>query len=161
MLVEEKAAFEKLDAEFAKKGNGMDVQNGDIVVISGDVVERDNRFNPEEKQKNIKLRTRNGDRYMNLNQTSINILIKEYNSKETADWVGRKVKVILKPDIVAGKRVLIGYLVGLTWELDEYGALVDTMTAGEATQTAPDEEIPTINLDEDKKDEIKIEDVPF
>jgi hypothetical protein len=72
--------------------------------------------------------TRNGERNIALNQSSINVLVDEYG-EESADWVGREVRVLMKKDVVAGKRVIIAYLVADGWYLDDFGDL--------AKETAP------------------------
>lgn len=66
--------------------------------------------------------TRNGERNIALNQSSINVLVDEFGD-ESADWVGREVRVLMKKDVVAGKRVIIAYLVAEGWYLDDFGDL--------------------------------------
>jgi hypothetical protein len=52
----------------------------------------------------------------------VNVLIDELG-EESEDWVGKDVRVILKKDTIAGKKVIIAYFVVGDWNLDEYGEL--------------------------------------
>ena len=81
---------------------------------------------------------------MPFNQKTINVLFEEFGD-ETESWVGKDVKVIMKKDTIAGKRVEIVYLVVGNWELDEYGDLNKLSTG----------------IKKDESDEIDISDVPF
>lgn len=150
----EKLAYERLDAPFAEKK--VDINTGDIVEILSDASKQPSRFNPKEDQIYIKIQTKNGPRYLNLNQVSINILIDEFKSNDAKDWIGKQAKILLNPTIIGGKKVIVAFLVGSEYELDEWGAPI------KATETSPvdDSEIPTINIPEDEKD-IKLEDVSF
>lgn len=151
----EKNVFDRLDAPFAKKKE--DIFNGDTVKITGDAVQRPDHFDPNKKQTLIKISTRNGERYMALNQDSINILIEAFGTNETKAWIGRTAKILLNPTVIGGKKVIVGYVVGTNWELDEYGSPYNP-----GVQPAQEESIPTINVDEEEKDdEIRLEDVPF
>lgn len=144
-------------AKFAKKKE--DINTGDTVTIMADVEQGGNKFNPEKKQQAIRVKTKNGERMVSLNQQSINILIKEYATNDAAKWIGKKAKILLRPTIIGGEKVIVLYLVGMDYELDEYGSPVNQSVASE--QPAPEEELPTINLDEPTDEELKIEDVPF
>jgi hypothetical protein len=66
--------------------------------------------------------TRNGDKNIALNQSSINTLIEVYGN-ESLDWVGKEVCVSTKKDVVAGKRVIIAYLHPASYALNEWGDL--------------------------------------
>src|SRR3990167_9015382 len=85
-----------------------DLKNGDIVKILDAGELETGQFG---EQKNFKIKTRNGEKKLAFNQ-------------ETENWIGKDVKVILKKDTIAGKKVAIPYLVVDGWELDEYGELV-------------------------------------
>ena len=147
----QKNEFESLDAPFAKKKE--DVMDGDIVKIVSDAKQQPSRFNPNEMQTIIKIKTRNGDRYVALSQTSINILITEFKTNNAAEWVGQEAKVLLKPTTIGGKKVIALYLTGKDWELDEYGSPVKI--GSETVQEEP-------YVDEMINEEgIKIENVPF
>ena len=69
------------------------------------------------------------------------MLVQEFGD-DTELWINKDVKVILKKDVIAGKKVIIAYLVTEGWSLDEYGELVK-----EGSQN--------------NNEEIKVEDLPF
>lgn len=74
-------------------------------------------------QHNFRIKTRNGEKKLALNQSTINVLIEEFGD-DTETWVGKDVNVILKKDTIANKKVEITYLVVAGWKLDEYGELI-------------------------------------
>lgn len=153
-----KNVFERLDAPFAKKGE--DINNEDVVKIISDVTTRPNRFNPEKEQYVVKIQTKNGARYLTLNQDSINILIDEFHSNESKDWINKDAKVLLSKKIIGGKRVVVAYMVGRDWVLDDFGAPVKPEE--DANPTASEEsEIPELPNYRDRDDDIKLEDIPF
>lgn len=106
--------------EYEGKQYDADLKNGDKVKIlsAGQIV-----IGQYGEQKVFSIQTRNGDKNITLNQSSENILIDEFGDDSEA-WVGKEVNVILKKDVVAGKKVIIAYLVVDGWHLDEFGDLV-------------------------------------
>jgi hypothetical protein len=142
----EKIESVALDAPFAKKRE--DVLDGDIVEIVSDAKKQPSRFNQNEMQTIIKIKTRNGERYVALSQTSINILISTFGTNDATKWVGKEAKVLLKPTTIGGKKVIALYLTGKDWVLDEFGSPVQE----------DNQEIPTI---QEGDGEVRIEDVPF
>jgi len=143
--------FESLDAPFAKKKE--DVLDGDIVKIVSDAKKQPSRFNPNEMQTIIKIATRNGDRYVALSQTSINIMISEFKTNDAAQWIGKEAKVLLKPTTIGGKKVIALYLAGKDWELDEYGSPVKINSETVQEEPYTEEEI--------NEEGIPISQVPF
>jgi len=143
--------YSQLDAPFAEKKK--DVNDGDLVEILSGGIERPNRFDPAKTQVVIKIKTKNGARYIGLNPKSVNILIDEFKSNDDSTWIGKTAKVLLSPTTIGGKRVIVAYLVGASWELDEYGEPVNP-----GAQPAQEEDIPIIQTEEDG---INMEDVPF
>jgi hypothetical protein len=139
-------------APFAKKKE--DVLDGDMVTILADAEQQADQFNPGKMQTAIKVKTRNGEKMVSLSQTSINILVDEFGTNDASKWVGKEAKVLLKPSVIGGKKVIVLYLAGKNWTLDEYGSPVKV-----GAQPAPADDIPTINVDEDEA--IRIESVPF
>jgi len=126
-----------IGGEFAKKGE--DIVNGDTVKIlsSGDTV--DGQFGT---QYVFKVSTKNGDKNVNFNQTTLNILHDEFG-EDSENWVGKEVTIRAKKDTVAGKKVEIYYFVTPEWDFDEYREIVkkgDDIMAD---------------------DEINVEDIPF
>lgn len=96
-----------------------DIKSGDTVRIlnSGDIVSGEYG-----EQHVFSISTRNGDKNIALNQSSINALIDELGD-ESQNWVGKEVQVSTKKDVVAGKRVIIAYLHPATYALNEWGDL--------------------------------------
>lgn len=97
-----------------------DLKDGDIITITAGGVQEMGTFG---EQINFKINTRNGEKKIGFNQTTKNVLIKEFG-EDDVDWVGKKVTVILKKDIIAGKKAIVPYFVTDGWKLDEYGELV-------------------------------------
>lgn len=143
----------RLEYPFAKKGE--DINNGDRVKILAEAEQLPSRFKAGEMQNIIAIETRNGARFISLNQTSINILAKEFQSKDDTAWVGKDVKILLAPKVIAGQRVKVAFLAGMDYELDEY---MEPVKPGE--QSDQPDDIPTVQIDE-SDDEVKIEDIPF
>ena len=96
---------------------------------------------------------------VSLNQESINILIDELGTNDSKKWIGKKAKILLRPTIIGGEKVIVLYLVGMSYELDEYGSPVNTKKSTE--QPAPDSEIPIIQVEDEVPPEIAIEEPPF
>lgn len=150
-MIHEKNEFKKLDAPFVDKAK--DLAQGDFVTIMSEAEILPDQFNPGKTRKVIKIKTRNGARWFNLNQDSANILIDEFKSNNDKDWVGKEAKVLMNKTVIGGKKVIVAYLVGKSWELDEYGSPQNPGVQKEVGQ-----EIPVIQVDED---EINPSEVPF
>jgi len=148
-MLHEKNVYQKLDAPFAEKRK--DIDNEDIVEILSEAQKQPNNFDPQKDQVVIKIKTKNGARWINLNQKSVNILIDEFKSKNDKDWIGKPAKVLLHPTTIGGKKVLVAYLAGVAWELDEYGEPVFP-----GAQPAPVDDVPTVD-----EQEVTIDDIPF
>lgn len=154
-MLHQKDEFERLDAPFAEKK--VDIKDGDIVQILEEAKEQPDRYNPGQNQTIIKIKTRNGERYVGLNQKSINILIDEFKTNNDKDWVGKEVKVLLNPTTIGGKKVIVAFLTGKDYELDDYGEPVL-----EGAQPEKEEDLPTIDVDADKKeDDVDVGKIPF
>lgn len=113
MIVEKKTSVE---GQYAKKGE--DVKDGDIIQIldAGNVVE-----GQYGTQKVFKVKTRNGERLLNLNQKTINNLVDTFHTNDTKEWVGKEVKVWLLKVMVGGKLQTVVYLAGKDWYMDDNG----------------------------------------
>lgn len=146
----EKIESVPLDAPFAKKRE--DVLDGDIVEIVSDAERVPDRYNSGKFQTIVKVKTRNGEKYVSLSQTSINILISEFKTNDATKWIGKEAKILLKPTTIGGKKVIALYLTGKNWILDEFGSPVK-----EGTDQSVEEDIPTI----EEGGDIKVEDLPF
>lgn len=121
-----------------------DINDGDIVkiqdegkVISGDFGDR-NAF---------KIETKNGEKLLSFNQTSMNYLIDAFGD-ETEKWIGKGVKVWVVKSNVGGKMRNVVYLTATDWVERNDGFY----PPAEAKK-----EIPVVNEDE----EINSEDIPF
>lgn len=112
----------RAQGEFAKKGE--DIIAGDTVKIKSEGEWITGDFG---EQFVIKIETKNGDKNVRFNQTSINILHDEFGDDSTA-WIGKDVLVRMKKDTVAGKKVDIYYFVTPEWNFDEYRELVREKT---------------------------------
>lgn len=110
----------KSDYEYEGKTYEADIQNGDEVTILNEGVVEPSQFG---EQHYFKIMTRNGEKKTPFNQSSINVLVGAFGD-ESEGWIGKKVKIITKKDVIAGKKVTIAYFVVEGWYLDEYGGLV-------------------------------------
>lgn len=109
----------KEDYEYEGKKYEADIQNGDVVTILNAGVIETGQFGD---QHNFKIETRNGEKKQSFNQATLNILHDEFG-EESENWVNKKVNVITKKDVIAGKKVIIAYFVTGDWQIDEWGAL--------------------------------------
>ena len=155
-MIHQKTEFSTLDAPFAEKKK--DIEDGDIVEILSEGQERPDRFNPGQNQTIIKIKTKNGERYMNLNAKSINAMIDVCGSEDDKNWIGKQAKILLNPTTIGGKRVIVAFLVGEGWKMDEYGEPFNPAAIDEQGEVS--DELPTVDVEEDL-DEVKIGDIPF
>jgi hypothetical protein len=117
----------KLPYEYDGTKYEADLQNGDTVkILDAGSVEM-GQFG---EQKNFKIKTRNGEKKLAFNQQTQNVLAEELGD-ESELWIGKDVKVILKKDTIAGKKVIIPYLITEGWLLDDYGDLVKDVKPAE------------------------------
>lgn len=96
-----------------------DIKNGDIVTIKDAGRTEEGQYGP---QKKFLIETRNGEKRATFNQSTINVLVTELGN-DTENWVGKKVKVLTKKDVIGGKKVIVAYFVTEGWSLDDYGEL--------------------------------------
>lgn len=121
-----------------------DITNGDVVKFlnAGSVV-----MGEHGEQQVFSIETRNGSKNVALNQSSINALIEVYG-EDSDGWVNREARVLTKKDVVAGKKVIIAYIVPKDYVLNEYGELERRASDSEKS-VDPDAE------------ELSPEDIPF
>ena len=119
-----------------------DIKVGDLVKILDSGTEEDGQWG---KQSNFKIKTRNGEKKLAFNQATINVLVEEFG-KESENWIGKDVKVLISKKVIAGKKCIIPYLVTEGWSLDEYGELVKEGGSKESIDTIeyPEGDIDTI-----------------
>lgn len=110
----------KADYEYEGTQFEADIKNGDIVKLLDGGAKEIGQYG---EQDIFKIKTRNGEKRLALNQSTINVLVMEFDN-ESENWVGKDVKVILQKKVIAGKKSIIPYLVVEGWSLDEYGELM-------------------------------------
>lgn len=133
----------KLPYEYDGKKYDADIKDGDIVKLADGGVDEDGQWG---KQTNFKIETRNGIRKLSINQKTINVLVDEFGSNSD-NWVGKDLKVIIKKDIINGKKCIIPFLVTEGWSLDEYGDLVKEGAAKEPKTAEDKSEFPEEDID--------------
>lgn len=138
-----KAQYEYDDTKYEA-----DLKDGDIIKILNTGIVEEGKFG---EQHNFKIETRNGEKKMSFNQATINVLIKELG-EDSETWINKDVRVIIKKDTIAGKKVDIAYLVVGDWNLDEYGELCKPVVEGEESQETR-EKVKTIEYPESSDEE--------
>ena len=128
--------------EWENKQYEADIQDGDTVKILDEGRVEEGQYGP---QKKFLIETRNGEKRVNLNQGSENVLIAAFGD-ESASWVGEEVNVLTRKAVIGGKRVVVAYLVVEGWYLDDYGDLVKDGDEVKKKIDYPDE--PEINPDD-------------
>jgi hypothetical protein len=89
------------------------------------------------EQDNFKIKTRNGEKKLALNQTTINILVEELGD-ESENWVGKQVKVLIVKKMIAGEKATVPYLAVDGWKIDEYGEPVKILTGLDGEEVSLD-----------------------
>ena len=114
-------------AQYAKKGE--DIKDGDLITIldEGQII-----VGKYGEQIVHKIKTRNGDRALNLNQTSINNLVDAYGT-DGKGWIGKMAKVWVIKAMVSGKFQNIVYLSKEDWTMTDEGKFVNP-NAGEVAE---------------------------
>lgn len=136
--------------EYDEKQYEADLQHGDTIkILDSGEVEQGN-FG---EQTVFKIKTRNGDKRMPLNQNTINVLVQEFG-KDTNQWINKEVKVILHKGIFGGKKGIAAYLVTEDWTINEYGELEKSL--GDYSVNPSPDRIP-----DGKSDEITVDQIPF
>lgn len=88
-----------------------DVFDGNIIGILDSGIKIEGRFG---LQSIFKVSTKNGDRSLSFNQTSINHLIDAYGD-DTEEWVGKSIKIWIVKSNVSGKMKDVVYLTAPDW----------------------------------------------
>lgn len=114
-------AFARKEAyEYEGQQYEADIQDGDVVTITNAGTVVTGEFGD---QTVFEIKTRNGEKNANFNQSSINILIDAFGD-ETTEWVGKEVTVRTKKGMFGGKKGIAAYFVTPEWKLDDFGDLV-------------------------------------
>lgn len=118
--------------EYDGKQFEADLKDGDIIKIlsSGETVAGEHG-----EQFVVKVMTRNGEKNLALNQTTINNLIDSYG-EDSDNFVGKDVKVWILKMMVAGKLQNVAYLSDTSSVMDDEGAFTNKKT----TPTGPKED---------------------
>lgn len=136
-----------LGGEFVRKGE--DIKDGDTVKLLDEGTPFEGQYGT---QNVFKIDTRNGEKVMSLNQTSINSLVDHFG-EDASNWVGKEVVVHAVKQNVAGKFIMVYYVAPEGYVLGENGFEQDgsfrKATTSAKTNTTPE------------ADEIDLEDVPF
>lgn len=105
----------RAQGDYAKKGD--DIRDGDIVTIldGGQVVTGDYGDSHV-----FKINTRNGEKNLTFNQTSINNLVDEFGD-ETSTWAGKQVKCWMIRQSISGQLKNVVYLTGKDWDMVDDG----------------------------------------
>lgn len=103
--------------EYEGKKYEADVKDGDIVTVldEGQVI-----IGQYGEQHVFKVKTRNGEKALTLNQKSINNLVDSFG-EDSNGWINKDVKAWVLKAMVSGKLSLIVYLSHPDAEMDEEG----------------------------------------
>ena len=137
---------ESIGGKFAKKG--VDIKDGQTIMINSGGKQVEGQFGT---QNIFEIKTNAGEFVISVNQTSINSMVDEWG-EESENWIGKKVKVHVIKQAVAGKFISVYYVAPEGYEMGENGF---EKVGG---QKSPKDDIPTINADEDT---INVDEVPF
>jgi hypothetical protein len=112
-----------------------DLKDGDTVkILDGGTLE-EGKFG---EQNNFKIKTRNGEKKLAFNQSTINVLVEEFGGESEA-WIGKEVKVFLVKKMIAGKKCIVPYLATDEYHIDDFGELAKI---GEEEKEITPENIP-------------------
>ncbi len=146
----------KINYEYDNKKFEADIKDGDKVKLLNAGVETQGNWG---MQTNFNVKTRNGDKKVAFNQSTINVLVDEYGS-EGEVWIGKELNVILKKTLINGKKVVASYFVPNGYGLDEYGAIVKLGQTSDKAKIEDKEEIP-VTSEQEELQNINPEDIPF
>jgi hypothetical protein len=97
-----------------------DFNTGDLIEILNEGLTMEGDYGPRQV---FKINTKNGEKNLSFNQTSINNLIDAYGD-DTKKWVGKKANVEIIKSNVSGKLVNVVYLFGEDWKMLDDGSVV-------------------------------------
>ncbi|MEI6580824.1 MAG: hypothetical protein WCO07_01485 [bacterium] len=123
-----------------------DINQGDVIEILNEGATVSGEYGDRQV---FKIKTKNGEKNLSFNQTSLNYLIDAYGD-DTKTWVGKKANVTIIKMNVSGKFRDIVYIYGIGWEMQEDGSVKKIGVQG-AVQTSV----------EYPEDDINPEDIPF
>ena len=105
-----------IGSPFAKKGT--DIKEGDVITLCSEGKIIDGQFGPQSifEIKNVD----GADLVLAINQTSINALVEAFGD-ESVSWVGKRIKVHVIRQNVAGKFIPVYYVAPEGYEMGESG----------------------------------------
>lgn len=109
----------KENYEYDGKTYEADLKEGDKVKILDAGTREVGKFG---QQDNFKIMTRNGEKKLSFNQSTINVLVQEFG-EDSESWIGKEARVILQKKVIGGKKCIVSYLVSGDWEINEWGEL--------------------------------------
>ena len=127
-----------------------DIIDGDIVTIKSEVTVVNGQHG---EQKIAKIETRNGEKAVSLNPTTLNCFIDEWGDGDELDseaLIGEKVRVNIVKEVIGGKKCQPVYLAPSGWELDEWDSL--ERKVGKTTPTQPTAPTPAEKVAQNQPD---------
>lgn len=103
--------------EYESKKYEADIKDGDVITLSSSGEEVEGKYGTKQV---FRVATRNGEKNVNVNQTSINNLIDAFGD-DTEDWVGKEVQCWVVKTMVSGKLHNVLYLAPEGWSMDDEG----------------------------------------
>lgn len=97
-----------------------DFNTGDLIEILNEGLTMEGDYGPRQV---FKINTKNGEKNLSFNQTSINNLVDAYGD-DTKKWVGKKANTEIIKSNVSGKLVNVVYLFGEDWKMLDDGSVV-------------------------------------
>lgn len=135
----------KAQGEFAKVGE--DFKDEDILIIKDAGLSIAGTYGDRHV---FKVSTKNGEKNLAFNQTSMNNVIDAYGAN-TDEWVGKSVKAYIVKQMIDNSLKKVCYLVGDGWTMTDDGKFVNTKTATKVPEikypTEEEEGIDTDNID--------------
>jgi len=141
------AYAKKKPYEYEGKHFDADIKDGDTIKILSEGEYVSGEYG---EQLVVRITTRNGDKNLALNQTSINNLVDAFG-KNSAEWVGKDVKVFMVKAMVSGKLQNVSYVAHKSAEMDDEGRFFIPRVETPATGGLTDKELEQIQAVESKE----------
>lgn len=131
----------KKSYEYEGKQFEADLKDGDIIKIlsSGEIVTGEHG-----EQFVVKVQTRNGEKNLSMNQTSINNCVEAFG-EDSEKYLGKDVKVWILKMMVAGKLQNVAYLAHPTSEMTEDGTFLNKSITEEVKTGGYTGEVANVN----------------
>ena len=109
---------ESMQGDWAKVGE--DIVDGGSIVILNEGKKIEGEFGPRVV---FKIKTKNGEKNMAFNQTSLNNLVDAYGD-DSAKWVNKIAKTYVVKQRVKDKLTNVAYICGAEWEMLDDGTFI-------------------------------------